>query len=335
MGNPSVQSFGLSWISKLQTVSIDRFRNIASTAKIFVVESDHSHMMSHVSQVPFNFELPGAWSSSQVHNPFHLGLAILSLRPEPAKVNWSRYPQDHIVGPGKPNDTNAGHSFALQNCLEPNLRRKAHTGPELDFNKVLDTARNATAKMIVRVILAERRNDGSNGFGIIPRQTFQLHRFACLGGRFPVQNLKGCHAFGLYWNGPHEAIWGCTKTWYHFTVNVPKSCCRFFTLIIFWAVNTLEVLQRQAKPKWKARSYYTIPSADTLASSIHIMRNQDVQCTVFQISLICNLPNHKFYQQFLSSIGGDAHRTWPFSRQQCEFDTHVEAAGTPMHHTAH
>ena len=182
--------------------------------------------------------------------------------------------------------------------------------------------------MIVRVILAERRNDGSNGFGIIPRQTFQLHRFACFGGRFPVQNLKGCHAFGLYWNGPHEAIWGCTKTWYHFTVNVPKSCCRFFTLIIFWAVNTLEVLQRQAKPKWKARSYYTIPSADTLASSIHIMRNQDVQCTVFQISLICNLPNHKFYQRFLSSIGGDAHRTWPFRRQQCEFDTHVEAAGT-------
>jgi hypothetical protein len=111
-------------------------------------------------------------------------------------------------------------------------------------------------------------------------------------------------------------------------LNVPKSCCRFFTLIIFWAVNALEVLQRQAKPKWKARSYYTIPSADTLASSIHIMRNQDVQCTVFQISLICNLPNHKFYQQFLSSIGGDAHRTWPFSRQQCEFDTHVEAAGT-------
>ena len=199
MGNPSVQSFGLSWINKLQTVSIDRFRNIASTAKTFVVESDHSHMISHVSQVPFNFELPGAWSSSQVHNPFHLGLAILSIRPEPAKVNWSRYPQDHIVGPvGKPNETNAGHSFALQNCLEPNLRRKAHTGPELDFNKVLDTARNATAKMIVSVILAERRNDVSNGFGIIPRQTFQLHRFACFGGRFPVQNLKGCHAFGLY-----------------------------------------------------------------------------------------------------------------------------------------
>ena len=45
-------------------------------------------------------------------------------------------------------------------------------------------------------------------------------------------------------------------------------------------------------------------------------------------SLICNLPNHKFYQHFLSSIGGDAHRTWLFSRQQCEFDTEIAAAGT-------